>query len=101
VATYVRAARKQDIPEGQGVCSEIHGKSIAIFNVNGNFCAIHNLCPHRGGPLAEGDLEGSVVTCPWHAWQFDVTTGVNVEDENSKVKTYPVKVEGDDVMVEL
>ena len=51
---------------------------------------------HRKGPLGEGTLDGTTVTCPWHGWEYDVTTGANLDDENVKVGCYPVKLEGDD-----
>lgn len=101
MSQFFKAAHKSDVDPGMGVVSEIEGKSVAIFNVDGSFYAINNICPHKGGPLGEGELEGCVVTCPWHAWQFDVTTGKNTENENLQCASYPVKVEGDIVYVEL
>jgi len=98
---FHKAAKKQDIPEGQGIVCEVGGKPIALFNVGGDFCAISNTCLHKGGPLGEGDLDGTVVTCPWHAWQWDVKTGCNVENQDQKVPRYNVKLEGEDILVEL
>ena len=65
------------------------------------FLAMDDSCPHQGGPLGEGELAGTVVTCPWHEWRFDARTGVNTDDATCKVKTYPVKLEGGSVLVEL
>ena len=59
---------------------------IALFNVNGEFFALDGICPHQGGPLGKGRIEGCVVTCPWHGWQFDVTTG---QHQTSKSLTHP------------
>ena len=101
MGTFYKAAKKQDIESGQSVFAAVQGIPIALFNVDGNFYALHNLCPHRGGPLSEGELLGTEVRCPWHAWSFDVKTGQNSENPDSKVKTYPVKVEGEDILVEL
>ena len=98
---FFKAAKKQDIPSGQGVVCEVNGHSVALFNVGGEFCAITNVCPHKGGPLGEGDLDGTIVTCPWHAWQFDVKMACNAEDPEDKIPHYNVKVEGDDVFVEI
>ncbi len=75
------------------------GRQIALFNVEGNFFATDNTCAHRGGPLGEGSLEGATVTCPWHAWSYNVTTGICVANPNISVKTYPVKVDGDQVQI--
>ena len=55
----------------EGVCRR--GRVIALFNVDGTFYALDGVCPHQGGPLGQGTLEGCIVTCPWHGWQFDVT----------------------------
>lgn len=101
MGTYQKAANKNDIPEGEGICCEVGGKSVAVFNVGGNFSAISNVCLHKGGPLGEGELQGTVVTCPWHAWQYDVTTGCSVDNPEEKVEKYKVKVEGDDIWVEV
>ena len=96
---FVRVARTADVKPGQAVVVEVNGKTLAVFNVNGAFHAIDNTCVHRGGPLGEGDFHGNVVACPWHGWQFDVTTGECVKNPSAKVVVYQVKVEGDDVKV--
>ena len=101
MGTYYKAAKKQDLVEGQGIEVSLQGKSIALFNIGGDFYAIDNVCPHRGGPLSEGDMDGPQVTCPWHAWQFDLKTGTNLENPEIKVNKYNVKVEGEDVMIEI
>ena len=100
MATFVKVAAAADIPPGTGKCVEANGKQLAVFNVDGTFHVIDNTCLHRGGPLGEGELEGCLLTCPWHAWQFDVRTGESVTDD-SKVAVYPCKVEGDQVLVEI
>ena len=99
MANFVKAAQVADVPPGAGRCVTVVGKEIALFNVDGTFHAIDNTCLHRGGPLAEGELDGTVVTCPWHGWQYDVTTGVNVTDDTEGVQRYDVRVEGGEVLV--
>lgn len=101
MGSFIKVAKKQDIAPGQGIVCEVQGKTVALFNVGSEFCAMTNRCPHRGGPLGEGDLQGTVVTCPWHAWQFDVKTGANVENPEQVLPTYQVKVEGEGVWVEV
>lgn len=98
--SFVKACAATDIAPGTGKMVTLEGKEIAIFNCDGTFRAIDNECPHRGGPLAEGDLEGCLVTCPWHAWQFDITTGESITDD-TKVDCYPCRLEGGDVLVEV
>ncbi|MBC7839105.1 MAG: Rieske (2Fe-2S) protein [Nitrospiraceae bacterium] len=70
------------------------GKALAVFNVDRTVHAIHNTCIHWGGPLGERNLVGSVVTCPWHGWQFNVTTGACVANPSAKVERYEVQLEG-------
>ncbi len=101
MADFVRVAGTSDIAPGSGMVAEVNGQSIAVFNVNGTYYAIDNTCVHRGGPLGEGDLDGEVVTCPWHGWQFNVKTGVSVNNPAACVKSYQVKVEGTDIKVLL
>lgn len=96
---YVRVAGTADIPPGTGMTAEVGGQAIAVFNVDGTFYAIDNTCVHRGGPLGEGELEGDLVTCPWHAWQYNVKTGVSTTNPSASVKSYQVKVEGPDIKV--
>jgi nitrite reductase (NADH) small subunit len=101
MAEYVRVASVADIPAGGGITVEVGGKPVAVFNCDGAFYAIDDTCPHQGGPLGEGEIEGTVVTCPWHEWRYDVRTGVNVDDADCRVAAYPVKVEGESVLIEI
>lgn len=97
----VRVATVGDVPDGEGRVVEAGGRTLALFNVNGRFYAIDNTCPHRGGPLGEGDVEGDVVTCPWHAWRWNVATGANVNNPAVRLACFPVTIEGGDVFVEI
>jgi nitrite reductase/ring-hydroxylating ferredoxin subunit len=97
----VRIGRVADIPVGTGQVIEAGGKMLAVFNVDGVFYAIDNDCSHRGGPLGEGDLDGNVVLCPWHAWRWDVTTGANVNNPAVKVGCYRVTEENGSLFVDL
>jgi len=97
---WVKVAKKSEIPADTGKLVEANGKQIALFNVNGKICAIFQTCPHQGGPLDEGGLDGTVVTCPWHGWQFDVTSGECTFNPSIKQPTFKVKEEGEDISVE-
>lgn len=101
MSKLIRVASASDIPVGEGREVLADGIVIAIYNLGGEFCALDGICPHAGGPLAEGDLEGPIVTCPWHGWQFDVRTGKNCLSEQITHRRYVVKVEGDDLYVEI
>jgi len=100
VSNFIKVASVADVTEGAGKTVEVAGKQIALFNVGGKFYAIDNACKHRGGPLGEGEVDGSTVICPWHGWEYDVTTGVNLDDASVKLGCYPVKVENTDIMIE-
>ena len=76
-------------------------KVICVANVNGVISAMDNVCLHRGGPLAQGIVEGGKIICPWHGWQWDPKTGEAENIPNAKVAVYPIKVENGDVMVEV
>ena len=97
---FVKVAKKSDIPTDTGKLVEVNGKEIALFKVGDKVCAIYAVCPHQGGPLAEGGLDGNVVTCPWHGWEFDVTTGVCTFNDGIKQPSFKVKEEGEDIYVE-
>ncbi len=97
---FVKIASVNDVKPGQGKAIVANGKEIALFNVGGKFFAISNECRHQGGPLGEGDLDGNIVTCPLHMWQYDVTTGQSLTMPGANVQHYAVKVEGNDVLVD-
>jgi nitrite reductase/ring-hydroxylating ferredoxin subunit len=98
---FVRVAGIADVNPGSGVVAEVNGKTLAVFNVGGTFYVIDNTCVHRGGPLGEGEVEGNVVTCPWHGWQYNMVTGGCINNPSARVEVYQVKVEGDAVMALL
>ena len=100
MASFVKVAKVTDVPVGSAKLVEAGGKQIALFNAGGKFYAIDNTCKHRGGPLAEGELDGTTITCPWHGWEYDITTGANLDDATVKLGCYAVKAEGDDILVE-
>jgi nitrite reductase (NADH) small subunit len=100
-ASKARVAAVGELGEGQARTVDVDGRSIAVFNVAGSFYAIDNLCPHRGGPLAEGDVDGKLVVCPWHGWRWDVTTGSNANNPAVRVSCYPVTVEQGTIFVSL
>jgi nitrite reductase/ring-hydroxylating ferredoxin subunit len=99
MAEFVKVAEVADVKPGTAVCVEVKGRQVGLFNVDGVFHAIDNVCLHRGGPLNEGEIDGCVVTCPWHGWQYDVTTGINTMDDTEKLDRFDTKVEGGSVFV--
>jgi nitrite reductase (NADH) small subunit len=96
---YVKVAKVTEIPDGASKLVELDDKQIGIFNIGGKYYAINNVCPHRGGPLHEGNLEGTIITCPWHGWQFDVCSGASPVNPALQQSCYPVKVEGGTISI--
>jgi nitrite reductase (NADH) small subunit len=99
--TFVRAASVGEVASGEVQEVQIEGKTIAVANVGGKFYAINNTCLHRGGPLGQGTLSGTTITCPWHGWSFDVTNGKLVHNQTAGLACYPVEVRGDELFVDV
>ena len=98
----VKVAQTSELSPGSGKVVQADGRSIALFKLGGTFYAIDNTCTHRGGPLGEGELNGETVTCPWHGANFNVKTGaVSGPPAGTGVRSFVVKVEVGDVLVEL
>ncbi len=95
-------ARIADVQPGSAHCVEVDGRKIALFNVDGHVYAIDDTCTHRGGPLSEGDVEGHVVTCPWHGAQFDLESGNVLRPPAPRpVAGYRVVVDGDQIKLDV
>ena len=102
MSKFVEAARKNEIPDQSAKCVEVEDKTIAIFNLGGEFYAIDNTCTHRGGPLSEGDVIGEEVECPWHGATFNIKSGeVILEPAEENVTKYNVRVQGEVIEIEI
>jgi nitrite reductase/ring-hydroxylating ferredoxin subunit len=98
----VKIANTEDVPEGHGIAAEAAGRKVALFHVDGKYFAVDGTCTHRGGPLAEGELNGNVVTCPWHGANFDVTSGEALSPPaQSGVTCYKVQLDGSEIKIEV
>ena len=98
---FVTVARVDDVPPGSACQVTVLGRWVGLFNIDGVFHAVDNLCLHRGGPLCEGSMRGTVVTCPWHGWQFDVSTGALIQDPTVGISRHDVRIVADEVQVKL
>jgi nitrite reductase (NADH) small subunit len=96
---FVKMATLDELPPGAAKEIEYEGRVYAIFNADGVISAIDGICPHQGGPLADGALSGTTVTCPWHGWQFDVQTGKTPLGSKIKQTVFEIQVEGQDILV--
>jgi nitrite reductase (NADH) small subunit len=101
MAEFVKVAALSDLPPGSAKAVETGGKAIALYNVDGNVFATTGTCPHRGGPLGEGDLASEVITCPWHGFQYDVKTGACLTNPALSLARHAVRLEGDSILVEI
>lgn len=102
MAGLTRLCRKGELPPNDEAREFACGqKVICVANVNGTITALDNACLHRGGPLGQGPIENGKLVCPWHGWQWDPTTGEAVHNPAAKVAMYPIKIENDDVLVEV
>lgn len=91
----------ENFPVGKGVCLEIDGKRIAIFNTTGQYYAIDDTCPHAGGSFSEGAMTGSVVRCPLHGATADVRTGSCSPPARADVETYDISCDSTDLFIDL
>ena len=98
---WTRVASIADCPPGTSRELVVGERIIALYNVDGNIHALDGVCPHQGGPLGKGELVGCVVTCPWHGWQFDVSTGRHQLNANFYQPRFEVHLEGDDILIDL
>ena len=99
--SFIEILSTSELPVGRATACTVDGKVVAVYHTADGFFATDNTCPHRGGPLAEGDLAGNEITCPWHFWSFDVATGMCPGNAEITVATHEVRVEGERLMVRL
>jgi nitrite reductase (NADH) small subunit len=99
MSAFVKLATLDELPPGKSKEIEHNGRIYALFNVEGEISAIDGLCPHQGGPLADGPMDGSWVSCPWHGWEFCVRDGKSTLNSKLRQPVFEVKVEGQDILV--
>jgi nitrite reductase (NADH) small subunit len=99
--TFVTVARVEDVPPGTIAHVRAGEDEIAVANVDNEFFATQGHCLHLQGPLGKGHLEGAVLTCPWHGWQYDVRTGLNEFEHAIELRTYEVRVEDGEIQVAI
>jgi nitrite reductase (NADH) small subunit len=101
MARWIRLCGTADVPAyGEAKEIEVMGVGICLANIDGTLSAMENTCPHSGGPLGQGLVQGDHVVCPWHGWSFNVKTGVAEDSGGERVQVFPVKIEVADVMID-
>jgi nitrite reductase (NADH) small subunit len=98
---FVKVADTREVPANSVIEVFVGDEPIAVCNVQGEIHALGGTCPHQGGPLGQGAVNGSSVTCPWHAWDFDCRTGENDFDPARKVAVYPVRLDAGEISIEF
>lgn len=96
---FAKVARVDEIPAGTVRHVLVHGKPMALCHAQGNFYAVNAVCPHMGGPLSNGGLDGCILSCPWHGWTYDVRTGLADHPGGHSISAYEVRVEGNDILI--
>ena len=93
MSEFIRVADAAALPPGERLVASLGRYDVAVFNVDDEFFALENACPHQGGPMVDGWIEGTNVTCPWHAWCFDLRTGKMMLGDFASIPCFAVKVE--------
>jgi nitrite reductase (NADH) small subunit len=102
MAEFRKLATKAELPQlGKAKEFSVEGKMVCVANVGGVISAMDNVCIHRGGPLGTGVVMDGKVVCPWHGWAYDTKTGEVAHNPAMKVAVFPIKLEGDDVLIEI
>lgn len=99
MSEFITVAKLGDIPEGEGRAYAVAGRMIAVFNRGGEYTAIDDMCPHMGASLAGGPMDGDTVTCPWHAWRFNICNGQWCDNPRISIDAFEVRVEGEEIQV--
>ncbi len=98
---WIRVADLADCPPGTARECTVEESIVALFNVDGTIFALDGVCPHQGGPLGKGCLTGTIVTCPWHGWQFDVRTGQHQLSRSVQQPAFAVRIDNGAIFVDL
>ncbi|HEY2845059.1 MAG TPA: Rieske (2Fe-2S) protein [Bryobacteraceae bacterium] len=98
---FVRVASLAALPPGSVLEALVGDGTYAICNTAGEIHALDGICPHSGGPLGHGALHGTTLVCPWHAWEYDCRSGANEADDGLRLDKFPVKIQGDDILIDV
>ena len=99
--SFVKVVSLAQLTPGTLMEAVVGDNSYAVCNVDGEIYALDGICPHAGGPLGQGALHGDVITCPWHAWEYNCRTATSVDDENLKLEKVATKIENGDVYIDV
>ena len=98
---FIKVGAVSALPPGSVTEAYVGDETYALCNLGGEIHALGGICPHAGGPIGQGALDGNLLVCPWHEWAYDCRTGENDGDPDVKVETFPVRIDGDDILIEV
>lgn len=101
MSRWIPIAAAVDCPPGDSLELVSEGRIVAIYNVDGEIFALDGVCPHQGGPLGQGQLDGCIVTCPWHGWQFDVRDGQHQISATMQQPGFATKIVDGQIMIQM
>jgi nitrite reductase (NADH) small subunit len=101
MAEFRTVCKRSELNPETGKTVAVGSRLVAIFLVEDQPCAIEDVCPHMGASLGAGEVENGVVTCPWHGWRFRVTDGTWADNPRIKISSFPVRIVGDEVQIQL
>ena len=98
---FLKIKSLAELPPGSLQQIQVHGSSYAVCNHHGGIRCFDGICPHAGGPLGGGNLDGDQIVCPWHAWAFDCKSGINDFDPSIQLKSHPVVIQDGSIFLDL
>lgn len=99
--SWHEACKIDEVPVASGHEVLVAGRVAAIFRLDGEFVAVDGMCAHQGGPIAQGELNGKCITCPWHGWQYDICDGTNLLTKKKMLDCFPCETRGDSVWIDF
>lgn len=102
MSEWVKLCSRSELPaEGEAKEFRVQGLTLCVAMFHGKPLALDNVCPHRGGPLAEGTVDHGKIVCPWHQWEFKLATGISTHSDRAKVATYELMQQGAEILVKI
>src|SRR5690349_7276016 len=98
---FQRVAGIEDVWSGEMLAVEVHGELVLLVNIDNDIYAYADACPHQNSRLSEGTLTNKILRCARHHWEFDICSGAGVNPQNTCLRVFPVRLEGDDIFVDL
>ena len=99
--SFQRVASREDVWSGEMLAVDVNGELVLLVNIDNDIYAYADACPHQNSRLSEGTLTNRILRCARHLWEFDICTGAGVNPQNTCLRVFPVRLDGDDILVDL